>query len=356
MIKPFYRLIIFLVWSISACTTTPIVWDGSVNDQVDKWLAEEQYGRALDAIRNITQQHKEFEKVKSKENEAQTKAQKYEERVISSIRDARNKNDWKTIYAIYKEIEWKYPKSTRLQKEIFETNKIHEAEQSKILLQRRYARADWLNKEITYQRQYLKTTPGETLEEWNLDMLIDESKTLAIDLAKDGDNAMAAKAYNEAKEAYNYSYNLSPTPEVKKQLDYLKKRDQQRLNAIKKKETAKKKKAINTREQVLSKLYKSALAKNQLIKAQKAAIDLVKLKPDVDSYQDNLNHINLLIKSYAQSSYNKGAMLYSKGDFNGAIKEWETALKYEPEHEASKISLDRAKRVIEKLNTIKQQQ
>jgi tetratricopeptide (TPR) repeat protein len=351
---------------LGACTTAPIVWDGTVNEQIDKWNQEEAFGKSLDAISNITIKHKEFDVVTARKDEVEKLASAYEEKTIKAISKSREKGDWKNVFKSLKEVEWKYPRSIALIDERTKTLEIHQTVRDTIELQRHYARAEWLEQELKLQKELINTAPDETIEQWNLENLEGESVSLAATLAKDGDREFSHKKYAEAEKAYEYSLMLNPTPGVRKSLEHIETLKKEKINAKIKKEQARKKalltkknralKVQQQKEQSLVQAYHNSIKNNALSKARKAALALRKMKPDDKTYKANVQHIEKLIKSHVDSRYSNGANLYSRGDHNGAIKEWENVLKLDPNHEASKISLDRAKRVIEMLEKIKKQQ
>ncbi len=357
---------ITVILLLGGCTTAPIVWDGTVNDQIDKWNQEEAFGKSLDAISNITIKHKEFEQVTARKEEVLKLASAYEANTIKAITQSRDKGDWKTVFKILKEVEWKYPRSIALIDERTRTLEIHQKARNSIELQRHYARAEWLDQELKLQKELLKTSPDETLEQWNLENLEGESVSLAATLAKDGEREFSHKNYSEAEKAYEYSLMLDPNPGVQKSLDQIESIKRKKITAKIKKEQARKKALIakknrelqqqQKKELSLAQEYQNGINTNDFSSAKKAAQALIKMNPDNKTYKANLQHIDKLIKSHVQSRYNNGANLYSRGDHKGAIAEWENVLKLDPNHEASKISLDRARRVIETLEKIKKQQ
>jgi len=244
----------------------------------------------------------------------------------------------------------------RLEKERIEKLRTNEIRQL-------MARAEYLlHQKIFYEQQQNLQSPN-MIQNWEHTRNDRESETLARQLRDQGEDAFQRADLQIALECLQLSKRLDNTPETRELLDNLAatKESQQKvarkqasIKKAKKQKRLKKHQAKETRE--LLETTRQALLVDDLVEAHETF-------NQIPSPANESSEVSALREDLDRAVTTRVAQLTSRGDseyradnVDTAMKTWSEALELDPENQNLKERLERAGRVLARLEQLKQQQ
>lgn len=341
-----------LLWMLSGCATTSLMTQQSPSSQIDTWLAQQEYEKALNAIEAIPAEHAEYPQVRARKTEVEKLARRYEEESSAEVWKLQDRGDWAAAIERLDEALDKMPKSSRLAEDKTRLYAEQEKQENIIAYQQRRARAQWLVKQLELQRDMVRVSANGMLEKWTLSRLESDAEGLANELTDDALVAQADGRITQARSDLNLALKLHAVARAEEALAAMEKSSKQQ--ARKRQVSAKSKKENELAE--LGQKYASAMADENWQQARDAARTLLKKAPANKEYKENLARVEQRVAEAVDELYAQGVALYSRGEYEQAAGKWRAALELDPGHEPSRENLMRAERVIKRLERLRNKQ
>jgi hypothetical protein len=244
----------------------------------------------------------------------------------------------------------------RLEKERLEKLRTNETRQL-------MARAEFLLHQKKFYEQQNKLQSTSVIQNWEHTRNDRESETLARQLRDQGEDAFQQADLQIALECLQLSKSLDNTPETRELLDKLAATNESQqktalkkasLKKAKKRKRLKKHQARETRE--LLETTRQALLVDDLVEAHETF-------NQIPSPANESSEVSALREDLDRAVTTRVAQLTSRGDseyradkVDTAMKTWSEALELDPENQNLKERLERAGRVLARLEQLKQQQ
>ena len=225
------------------------------------------------------------------------------------------------------------------------------------------ARAEYiLNQRIYYQQQNNLEAPN-LINRWEEARNNKELDTLSDQLKYYGEDAFKNDDLKSAQKCLQLSNKLSDNPEARDLLDQIKTASSELHEAVRqqasmvqvKKEIRTMKSQVKKTERLL-KETRQALLDDDLEVARASFIQIPSTASTSDEFLTLQETLDQTISTRVSQLTSRGDAEYRTDEVISAIKTWSEALKLDPDNQSLKERLDRAGRVLVKLEQIKQLQ
>ena len=345
-------IFLFLIAFLSGCNTFVASKQDDLLTQINTWAAENEYGKALDALDYVKESHPQKKQLMARKVLLQKEARKYEFIIHRQIKNFINKKQWAEALDLIDQARSKYSQSNSIRKtEQFLLNaqeeKLADIEQLITI-----ERARWMIKIRPIYKTKLNTDPRNKELQAYLNELDNDSELLAQQLTILSRQAITRKHLKTARIRINDAITLAPSTERKKILSSLK--HNAKKVVTKKKQEIKRthKEKQNTLLADIEKSFKDGnlIKTKQLItrldEEERQTPELIQLEKDLNSSIDyNIQHL-----------FSDADKLYIDGQFSHAITLWEEILRYEPNNSRAENNIERAEKIIKKLTTLRKKQ
>jgi len=362
MRKPIFLMMVLLLPLFTGCTTmNSLQLAQDQPEDIQQLLEHNEFARA----RQLTGK---YPAIDTPELQALISMQEaaYEDSASTEARTLESENNLYGAVQLLSGVLQKVPNSNMLREY---RNRLEKERLEKIRSNERHhliARAEYiLNQEMFYQQQHKLETPN-LIQRWGQTRNDRESETVAKQLRIHGEDAFKENDLQTAMECLQLSKQLDNTPETRELLDKLiATRDSQQkvvqkqasLKKVKKQNRLKQRQAIKTRQ--LLEATQQALSVNDLPVARANFIQI----PSPSSKSSEVSEVSAIQEDLDLALRKRVTQLTSRGDsqyradnVDAAIKTWSEALELDPENQNLKERLDRATRVLARLEELRQQQ
>ena len=244
----------------------------------------------------------------------------------------------------------------RLEKERLEkvrTSEIHQL----------MARAEYVLTQEKFYEQQLNLQSPDMIQRWEHTRNDMKSETLAKQLRNQGEHALQQEDLQIALQCLQLSKRLDDTPETRELLDKLATAKDSQQKVAQKQASVNKEKKQNRLEKHQAKETRKLMEKTR----QAMLLDNLEVAHEtfnrIPSPANKSSEVNALREDLDHAVNTRVAQLTSRGDseyradnVDKAIKTWSEALELDPEDQNLKERLERAVRVLARLEQLKQQQ
>ena len=324
--------------------------------QVERRVAEEEYGKALKVIDQVKPNDPHYASLQAQRKEVLRLADKYEQGVIREGRRLTREEKWQEAFELYEEGAAKLPDSKRIagaRVDFLERRRRH------VALLRTEAlinKGTWLARELPLQQEILATLPDDEEARRSLkraQRTIDDTSAalyLCGQRALDSrDNALAVRCLALAEQ-------LTPTTSVK---DALARAEKEQRKKKAKTRRARRKKQQQSEADMARKLldeYEEAYEANDLIKARTVLTELKAVEPNDNKVERLETELEGAVGETVKRGMEESRQLYSQGKIQQALDNWEALSQLDPENEEIKAHIARAERVLAKLRELSEKQ
>ena len=321
---------------------------------IQKWLEEGEYGVVLDWLDTVPHTDPGFKQYNQTYESVKKSAAEYEAKILQEVEQLLKENNQDAVLSILMAALRKLPNSMILIKrrnELFrkEVNAIRNINRQMVI-----ARANYLLKEAQLREQLAQLDWDNAAAQWNMNRVSHEMRQLSDELVACTQQAMEENLLDQAKTCINLSGRLFASAEYKKTAQKLQTAltNANRLEKIQIQDTENKKQQLTALQ--LDELVKKNLSRGQLREALEIIRELSKIKKDdqhlghlLKAVEDKLAHrVTTLLK--------RGNQSYRNGSIEDAKRDWEEALKLDPDNTEAKANVERARRVLDKLHQLKE--
>ncbi len=352
--------IFFFILSLSSCTQLTTFPQEDLNAQVDGWIAADEYGKAIEAIHYVQPEHPQYQELKNRQESVLELAQNYEKSISERVNKLIGENLWDSALNLIDQAKKNYPGGQL----IYEAdNKLHklQAEQITKLEQRLViSRAKWMEEALPVYKNLININPKNTSLNLYVDQLEYEAESLAKQLTWMAEQAIDDKHFKTAQLRLALANNIAPEPQRTELLNKIIMKNEKNKKIVQSnkinQEIKQQQKNDSQYQQALfdniERSYNSgwlAVTKNlisQLDETEQQSPEIIQLSHEVDK----------AIEQQVTSLFSQADKLYEEGQFEMAIGKWQSVLIYEPDNESALENIQRAEKVIEKIEHLREKQ
>jgi tetratricopeptide (TPR) repeat protein len=350
-----------LVLALGGCNLIPVKED-DLDSQIETWVGDKAYGRAIDALTRIDPKNPRYPHFAERRRQVEALAADYERETVAQARKELARGNWAAALDRYDAALERLPKSTVLRDGLAELHQEQSTAVAREELDLLIARARWLRDTLSDVEAIARIAPRDRDAQRRLADHREQIDAAARRLAGLGAAAFRAGDYRAAERALPLAVELSAAEEVKQPYAELKAwagERQARKQAARDqrlKETQAREAAAKRRFQTAMKAYRAAVDKGEL----RAALDLLgkldEMAPDDAALAEERTRLSGALQEETLRLYETGVSLYSRGEFEQAVEVWRRATRLNPDHRETRENLERAERVIEKLQQLRDKQ
>lgn len=357
---PRYWLLLPLVLMQSGCAV--LTSYDQMETKVEQWIDSKQYGRALDTLINVDPTDPHYPQAAEKRKEVEALAARYEQEVRRKTRTDLDKGKWAEALDSYDEALDRLPKSAVIKDGLAQLHQEQAEELERLELERVIAHGEWLKQTLPTYQNIARVDPRNRSASQRLEKKRSEAEEVASELALYGNKALANNRFEIADRTLNLAADLSNAPAIEESLKKLR-QQQAQSKAMARAEREKRRRQLEAAEHSKSKLvnehlkkYRAAFVEKDFLSARNHLKALQQADPGNPKWEELVTVLHQATAEEVERLFDSGVTAYSRGHFELAAKLWHKVLELEPEHKQAQESLDRAQRVLDKLNQLKQKQ
>ncbi|MCW8919068.1 MAG: hypothetical protein OQL08_09685 [Gammaproteobacteria bacterium] len=330
--------------------------------QLEQWTSERQYGRTLDALSQIDPRDPDYARASALRKQVEKQAADYEQQVRRETAQKLSKGDWAAALDQYDEALGRHPKSVVIRDGLAKLHQQQRETLEQLERKRLIQHGVWLREVLPIHREIARVDPRSNEAQERLRRIIGEAEKIGQELALIGNRALADNELASAEETLPLAYELNKAPLIEESLKTLRGRqklvtEQQRTARRKSEQQAENERQKRERTlRAIVKRYKTAFAKQEFLAAREQLAELEKTDPGYSELAAMRGRLQQAIDHKASQLFDAGVSAYSRGQFEQAAREWRDVLKLDPDHQQARENLERAEKVLNKLESLKQKQ
>lgn len=321
--------------------------DKDLLKQVEMWQSQHEYTTALDTIELVRKSHPQYEQIQKKKVEIQNAMAHFENARIREISAHIDAKDWHAAETSLNYTLGKLPDSKAVMAKDKEFKNLRAQHLKSLYYQLYINKAEWLVKNKDVQHELYRTIPDDRQSKNALKKHQHETEKVYKQLIECGIEALNIDDLELAEQCYLLADELKPGNitqatilDIQKELAKREKRGALVLSAKSRARLEIARQHMqNGRLKVAQQNYlkiSSAERSHALVKAFKQELDV-------------------RIKENVKSRIETGRKLYSQGEIEQALAVWNKVKQLDPHNEYLNNHIERAQRVLDKVNEIKQQ-
>lgn len=333
-------------------------------DRASRLSHQQEYASALQLLDSASADHPDYPELLRQRETILALAKQYEDKVIVDAASAAAQGLWTEAFAHYEQAMKRLPASAELITSQQRMAQIYHRERSALELELMLARADWLYNNLRLVQNNIQWDVGgdnlsQRRHQWR-----DEAVELADALTLHGEIALESGELHQAKKIITAASRLNQTPRLQhasQRLQSIMSENEQRKQVRQAKQEQSRRdrdtKLLQEQQQRVTlqtvKEAERAFATRDLPRARQL---LYQLSNDDAQVKSLRTRVDSAISSEINKHHELGSTLYSQGKFTEAIGHWRQILKLEPDNGNAKFHIDRAERVLSRLQQLKRQQ
>lgn len=349
------------VMAYSGCVTLAGNYT-ELKPQLQQWENEHEYGRSIDALGKIDPKDPNYAEAAKRRKQIEKMAAEYEQRIRQETSLKLKKGDWAGALDQYDEALDKYPTSAVLKDGLAKLHRQQRENLNEVELKRLVLHGEWLSEAIPVYQDIARIDPRSSTAQSRLRRIQTEATEIARELAIIGNKALADNDLSKAENTLPLAFQLSDDPVIEESLNTLRSRQKQiatkRKTARLKKEQLRKRKKEKQQSSTtaLVKRYQQAFAKEDFITAREQLAAIEKINHRYSALPSMQKTLEQAVEKKVTALFESGVSAYSRGLFEQAAKEWRAVLKLNANHQQAKENLERAEKVLQKIERLKQKQ
>lgn len=354
--------LLLLAVLLNGCAVLDTLPGTDLDSQLDQWIAERQYGRALDALSRVDPKAPNYPQMAERRRQVEALAHTYEEEVVRNARKDLKAGNWARALDSYDAALERLPGSTMLKDGLAE---LHQEQASRLAEQRLtllVARARFLERALPIHERIAQIDPRNRAAQEALAEHRNALADTAEQLAKTGLAAFHAGQYEVAERTLPLAASLSDAPVVQRAhaelQNWRKARDHEQVAARERriKRAKAREEAIRQKFEELMDEYRRAFEAARYQNARTILSQVEATALHRDDVAREREHLEGVIRTEVERLFEQGVTHYSRGEFEQAIEAWRDVLELQPDHRPAMESLERAERVLERLEQLREKQ
>ncbi|GBE10577.1 tetratricopeptide repeat protein [bacterium BMS3Bbin12] len=347
---------VLLALLLAACAqVAPWTSGRPAHEGIERLIADDRYGDALAALRNIPPDAPDAAELRAKRLQVRAQAARYAARRLAAAGKAEQAGNWHQAEKILRDTLDHDPgaKDVRTTLHNLHARRVHRVREieHRMLI----ARGEWLSREIPARKELKRITSFGLLDRLRLAELDYERRKVAEKLLAAGTDAMRTGELDDARQCLTLSQTLNDAPPVRTALERLARlrQEQQRLEEVAQQRN--REQDLRRRKARLHDQVQEAIADGEWRKAQASLRKLMKLDPDNRELTSLKKALDEAVAVRIRQLLDKGNALYRQGRIREAKTAWEAVLALDPEQQQAQANVKRARRVLNKLRELKRQ-
>lgn len=328
--------------------------------QVDRWVEEREYGRALDALSRADPKDPQYPQLAERRREVEALAAAYEQEVLSNVRSDVEAGNWAGALDRFDQALERLPDSAALRDGLAELHRQQAARIGEVRSEILVHRARWLRASLPLYAKIARIAPRDDTAQERLARHQEEVEEVARELMEQGLAAFEEEDYARAEQFLPLAASLSDAPEVAEAHAKLKawrsrQREEQEAERHRRQEAAQaRREAERRRIERLWQEYDSAFEAKEYNAARNRVERLGELLPKDEAVAQARARLEAAVASAVERLFDQGVSLYSRGRFEEAIERWQRVLELESGHQSAQESLERAQRVMRRVEHLRE--
>lgn len=342
-----------LVLLLSACVNMPVMHNIA---DVERLVANQQYGRALDILDRVDPKAPDYSERIEQRRQIEALVASHEQDILSQARQHVAAEDWGAALDLYDDALARLPRSTVLREGLDQLHQQQDRELARLDTERLLAHGNWLMAALPTYRQMAQVDPRSRATRRQLERIQRQASDTASQLAEIGDRALADDDLDTASRTLLLAGQLSDSPAIRDSVEQL----QQQLamrSAAKKQQQARA--AAQSRKREVAQhhdRYLAARAEDDYLVAREHLRQLRSLDSGNAEWQQEQAALDAMIAARAEQLFKEGINAYGQGQYEKAAESWRETLNLDPGHKLARDNLERAERVLERIQTLQQRQ
>lgn len=341
-----------LVWLIALMASGCVTLHGRQDiSEIDRLVTHQQYGRALDRLSHLDPKSPDYEELAQKRRHIESLAANYENTVHKQAVQDRQQGDWATALNRYDNALARLPKSTILRDGLAELHRQQTIELEKLERERLFEEATWLkNTRPTYQA-IAQTNPRSRSARQEHERIEQQAARTAALLTQIGAHALANNDLTTARRTLLLAQELQESATTAENIA--------RLHELQHQQSARQQQEHTRRQQRLEQHhadYLNARNNRDYVMARTHLQQIRILDPDNDKWNREQQALDTIVHAHTEHLFNQGINIYSRGQYEQAAELWRDVLQLDPDHQQARENLQRAERVLQRIEVLKQQQ
>ncbi len=321
--------------------------DKDIDKQIDQWVKDHEYTKALDTISYVRKSNPQYAKLQKRKIKIQQTAKNFEKIKIREINAHIEAGDWQTAEKSLNYSLSKLPDSKQLQEAHREFIKKRALHLKSLYYQLYINKAEWLVKNKDVQQELSQTMPDEKAAKKALQQHQQETEQVYQQLVVCGIEGMNIGDLELAEQCFLLAEELKPSEALRSSISDI----QRELSKVEKRETL----VLSEKARSLLTKAKSTMQSGDLKQAKKLYRKIPvqdKKHALVRAFEQELN---TRIEDNIATRVEMGRKLYSQGEIKQALAIWNDIRELDPNNEYLLSHIERAQKVIDKLEELKNQ-
>lgn len=337
---PFILLPILLL--LGGCSTL-LSQGGDLDSQVDAWLADQYYDRALEALRTVPPDHPGFNALVPRIEAIEAQRRDYIEQQLNRAADFEPDSDWPGAIAVLDAALDKLPDAAELigQREQYEQRRQHSIQLSQGAIQMAYGR--YLLTTRPSEEQLLLSNPDGFFAQQRYRSYQQELNQASRNLYALGRDALYENDSDTAITALTLSNQLAPNDLSADLLFNIGQAERDERQRQRDRETA----AAQRQWPLLEAQLEQSVRFNDLLGAQRLLAEMQHI--DAEASAALGQHLQRRIDAEASDLLERGRLLYGQGLLQEALAVWREALQLKPDDPEILASIERTETFLENL-------
>ncbi|MBU0945027.1 MAG: hypothetical protein KJ804_15260 [Proteobacteria bacterium] len=319
---------------------------------VDQYLAEQEYGKALTLISSISKEDPQALELEKKRKTILDQVQTFEQQSIALALNQERLSNWPEAKRIYVEALKKLNTSRTLEEAREGMLTRFQNRMDALQYEELIVTGEWLRKKLPLLRSLQASNPGDLIIQWRYSRTENEARETAKELLRIGEQMLAENNAAMAQRILPLAAELDPQLDMEAAISSL----DSMLQSRKDKKLEDRRRIAQKKDEKVIEEFNRAMAHNNLSEARS---HLTRLSPATrtsvaaELMQERLDKA---MAEYIQEELSIGNSFYRARGYKQAIKAWKNILAIDPDNEAVQTKLERAEKVVEKLNALEEQQ
>lgn len=336
--------------SMSGCVILPVETD-ELGPQVDIWVAEKEYDKAINALIQVDPKHPDYPQLAERRKEVEKLAAEYEQEVIRRAIKLSDAGKWAEALALYDDAIDQLSDSAALRDGLADLHKRQQAAVDKQNLKLLLHEARWLNAALPVKRSIVDILPNDDDVAYELQRMEERAMELASTLVDKGLAALEAGDTRLAGEYLPLALKLNDSEENRKALKSL-----EDYHAARKRQRQAARDAEQRKERELTESYQRHFNAKRYNEARAVLAELKKERPNDASLRDEERRLEAAVRKSIESNLKAGSDAYSLSQFETAHSHWSAVIRLDPNNKEALENLERVERVLENLRRLRERQ
>lgn len=313
-------------------------------EQIDKWAAAHEYGKALDTLSHVSKDHKYYSLLKRKKKHLLIQVKEFEHDQHLAAQKQENKGNWHKAEIIYTNALDKLPDSKLLNTEYRQFTLRRDNYLKNLEFKLSIAKGTWLMQSTPLQKKIVNAAPGDYDSQRRFKKNSYEIQETAEELMTCAESALQAGRLSLAETCLKTAEGLnSKQIDIAKLKNIRKEFNRSRHRYIKKQ---------NDKTRALLKEIKQGYSHDNLLRAQHHLNEIAEHKKRDREAAKLARELDKYIKTGFSQRMEAGRRLYSNGQIEEALSIWIPLKSIDPNNTKLQDHIERAKRVLKKLEKL----